>query len=122
MPASALNDPRELAGLGDATTALLRLGTKTRTSVQIADTLQELGASFNASIGERADINFSTLSENLDPLLDLVSDVLFNPAFPQNELDKWKNRQLSQLQQIRTQTGFLGRVRFFAAICPNNSL
>ncbi len=82
MPASNLNDPRELAGLGDAATALLRLGTKTRTSVQIANTLQELGASFNANIGERANISFSTLSENLDPVLDLVSDIMFNPAFP----------------------------------------
>jgi zinc protease len=120
IPASSLNDPRELAGLGDATTALLRLGTRTRTSVQIADTLQELGASFNANIGERANINFSTLSENLDPVLDLVSDIMFNPAFPQDELDKWKNRQLSQLTQIRAQPAFLGQERFFAVIYPND--
>lgn len=121
IPASTLNDPRELAGLGDATTALLRLGTKTRTSVQIADTLQELGASFNANIGERANISFSTLSENLDPVLDLVSDIMFNPAFPQDELDKWKNRQLSQLTQIRAQPGFLGQERFFAVMYPNDT-
>src|ERR1035437_1859159 len=42
MPASSLNDPREIEGIDDDTAALLRLGTKTRTSVQIADTLQEL--------------------------------------------------------------------------------
>jgi len=120
MPASDLNDPRELAGIGDATAALLQLGTKTRTSVQIADTLQELGASLNAGIGERANINFSTLSENLDPVLDLVSDVMFNPSFPQDELDKWKNRQLSQLQQVRTQPGFLGQERLFAIFYPSD--
>lgn len=121
MPASSLSDPRELAGIGDATAALLRLGTKTRTSLQIADTLQELGASLSASIGERAFFRFSTLSENLDPVLDLLADVMFNPAFPQDELDKWKNRQISQLQQIRSQPGFLGQERFFAIIYPNDN-
>ena len=122
MPASTLNDPRELAGIGEATSTLLRLGTKTRTSVQIADTLQELGASLNANVGERyANIGFSTLSENLDPVLALVEDVMFNPAFPQDELDKWKNRQISQLQQIRAQPGFLGQERFFAVMYPNDN-
>lgn len=122
MPSSSLNDPRELAGIGDATSSLLRLGTKTRTSVQIADTLQELGATLNASVGERyAYFRVSTLSENLDPVLDLLGDVMFNPSFPQDELDKWKNRTLSQLQQIRTQPGFLGQERFLAILYPNDN-
>ncbi len=122
MPASTYNVPRELAGLDDATTALLRLGTKTRTSVQIADTLQELGASLNAGVGERsADIHFSTLSENLDPVLSLVADVMFNPSFPQDELDKWKNRQLSQLQQFRAQPAFLGQERLMSVLYPTDT-
>jgi predicted Zn-dependent peptidase len=61
------------------------------------------------------------LSENLDPLLDLVEDVMFNPAFPQDELDKWKNRQLSQLQQLRAIPGFLGQERFFAISYPSDN-
>ncbi|MBZ5574996.1 MAG: insulinase family protein [Acidobacteriia bacterium] len=122
MPASTLNDPRDLAGIGDATASLLRLGTKTRTSVQIADTLQELGASLNASAGDRyAYFRVSTLSENLDAVLALLADVMFNPSFPQDELDKWKNRQLSSLQQIRTQPGFLGQERFFAVLYPHDN-
>jgi zinc protease len=122
MPASSYNVPRELAGLDDATAALLRLGTKTRTSVQIADTLQELGASLFAGVGERtATIGFSTLSENLDPVLSLVGDVMFNPSFPQDELDKWKNRQLSQLQQVRAQPGFLGQERLMSVLYPNDT-
>jgi len=122
MPASSLNNPRELAGLPDATTALLRLGTKTRTSLQIASTLQELGASLGAGIGEKtASFRFTTLSENLDQVLDLLADLMFNPSFPQDELDKWKDRQLSQLQQIRAQPAFLGQERFFALMYPNDN-
>lgn len=122
MPASSLNAPRELSGIADATTALLRLGTKTRTSLQIASTLQELGASLGAGIGEQeASFRFTTLSDNLDPVLDLLADVMFNPTFPQDELDKWKNRQLSSLQQIRAQPGFLGQERFYAVMYPNDN-
>jgi zinc protease len=122
MPASSLNNSRELAGLPDATTALLRLGTKTRTSLQIASTLQELGASLGAGIGEKtASFRFTTLSENLDQVLDLLADIMFNPSFPQDELDKWKDRQLSQLQQIRAQPAFLGQERFFAVMYPNDN-
>ena len=122
MPASSLNDPKDLAGISSATGELWRSGTKTKTAVQIAQTLAELGASLNANVGERyAYIRFSTLSENLDPLLALVSDVMFNPSFPQDELDKWKNRQLSQLQQVRAQPAFLGQERFLAVMYPNDN-
>jgi predicted Zn-dependent peptidase len=46
---------------------------------------------------------------------------LFNPSFPQDELDKWKDRQLSQLQQIRAQPAFLGQERFFAVMYPSDN-
>jgi predicted Zn-dependent peptidase len=122
MPSSTLNDPRELAGIGSATAEMLRLGTKTRDSRQIAETLAELGGSLFASVGERySHIRVSTLSENLDPILELLADVLLNPAFPQDELDKWKNRQLSNLQQARSQPGFLASERFMAALYPGDN-
>jgi zinc protease len=120
--ASTLNDPADLAGIADATAAMLRLGTKTRNSQQIAETLGELGAAFGADVGERSfSIRFSTLAENLDAVLDLVSDMLFNATFPQDELEKWKNQQLSALQQIRSQPGFLAQERFSAVIYPGDN-
>jgi zinc protease len=122
MPASSLNGSRELAGLSETTAAMLRLGTKNRTSVQIAQMLQDLGASLGVSVGETdAFVRISTFTENLDQVLRLLEDVMFNPSFPQDELDKWKDRQLSYLQQIRAQPGFLGQERFFAVIYPNDN-
>src|SRR5512143_1908388 len=101
MPGSTLNDPLELEGIGEATASIMRLGTKTKDSKQIAETLAELGANISAGAGDRNfSLRFSTLTENLDPVLDLAADILFNPSFPQDEVDKWKNQQLSSLQQI----------------------
>jgi len=122
MPASSLNDPAELAGVGDATTAMLRLGTKTKDSRQIAESIAELGAGIGFGIGDRtATVRFSTLTENLDAVIGLVTDMLFNPTFPQDELDKWKNQQLSQLLQVRTIPGFLATERFQAVLYPGDN-
>ena len=122
MPASNLNDPAESAGIGEATTAMLRLGTKTKDSRQIAETIAEIGAGIGFGIGDRnATVRFSTLTENLDAVLDLVSDMLFNPTFPQDELDKWKNQQLSQLTQVRTNPSFLATERFQAVLYPGDN-
>jgi predicted Zn-dependent peptidase len=101
---------------------MLRLGTKTRNSRQIAETIAELGAGIGFGIGDRtATVSFSTLTENLDQVLDLVTDMLFNPAFPQDELDKWKNQQLSQLTQVRTNPGFLAAERYQAVLYPGDN-
>lgn len=120
MPASNLNDP-EGVPISGAMTFLMRMGTKTRTAKQIAETLADLGASVNFVIGDRnATVSFSTLTENLDAVMALASDMLFNPIFPQDELDKFKNQQLAQMQQIRALPDFLATERFAHAMYPND--
>ena len=111
LPASTLSDPPGLPGVAECVAEMLKMGAGKRNSKEIADALSELGASINvvAQSGARTThIYASTLTENLDPLLDILSDVLLKPTFPQDELDKWKARQLSRLQQARTSEFFLG--------------
>jgi predicted Zn-dependent peptidase len=97
-----------MPGVSEATAALIRLGTKTRSSKDIADTLADLGAqvSFGASQGETG-ISVSALTENFDGALAVLTDTLMNPTFPQDELDKWKSRQIASLEQAQAQPGFL---------------
>jgi zinc protease len=61
------------------------------------------------------------LSENLDQVLDLAADVLLNPTFPQDELDKLKERTLSRLQMMRSQEYFLGSERLHAVLYPGDA-
>ena len=124
IPASTLADPDDLSGLADATADMLRLGTKTRNSRQLVEALAELGASLTtsaASASRYTRVNVSTLIENLDPVLELLADVLLQPAFPQEELDKWRARQLSGLQQARTQPSFLANERLFQILYPDDA-
>src|SRR5450432_3702734 len=52
IPSGDLRDPAGLPGVSDATAALIRLGTKTRSSKEIAETLADLGASLTVGSGE----------------------------------------------------------------------
>lgn len=110
LPASALRDPEDAPGLAVATASNLKLGAGNRSSRQIAESLTEMGATLSvvAGFGSRSTrLDASTLTENLDPLLSLVSDVLLKPTFPQDELDKSEKRILTQLQQARSSEQFL---------------
>ena len=121
MPASTLNDPRDLAGIGDATASLLRLGTKTRASKDIADTLAELGAqiSVGSSQGEST-IFLSSMTENFDAALAVLADILLNPSFPQDELDKWKTRQRSSIEQAKASPGVLANDQMMKLLYPDD--
>jgi predicted Zn-dependent peptidase len=103
IPSGDLRDAANLPGVSDATAALIRLGTKTRSAKDIADAVAELGASlsFSSSQGEST-IYLSSLTENFDAALALLADVLLNPTFPQDELDKWKTRTRAQLEQAKS--------------------
>jgi len=121
MPGSRLNDPREFEAVGGATTSIMRLGTTTKDSKQIAERIAELGAGLGVGGGERDFVlQFSTLTENLDAVLDLAMDILFNPSFPQDEIDKWKNQQLASITQVRAQPSFLSTERFAALMYPDD--
>ena len=117
IPSGDLRDPAGTPGVSDATAALIRLGTKTRSSKEIAETLAELGASltFASSSGEGT-ILLSSLTENFDAALAVLTDVLTNPTFPQDELDKWKTRQRSSLEQGKAQPGFMANERLFKVL------
>ena len=111
LPASTLNDPPGLPGVAEATADMLRQGTPTRTSRQIVEQLSEMAASvqLNVSWGSpTTHLRASAMTENLDSLLEIASDILLNANYPQDEFDKWKQRKLSVLKQQRAQPGFLG--------------
>ncbi len=86
------------AGLANLSMNMLDEGTKTLSSLQINEKLQLLGASLNAY----SDLDFSyvglnTLKQSLDPSLDIMADVILNPAFPEADLNRLKNQQLSSI-------------------------
>jgi len=110
----ALADPKDLPGLAKATAEMLREGTAHRSSAQLAADVDGLGASLGASADFCADtstISASGLSESVDRLLELMSDVVLNPTFPPDEFSIYQKRQLAQVEQMRSRSAFLAQER-----------
>ena len=121
--AGPIFDPADKPGLANLTAQMLREGTKTRNSRQIAEDIDKLGATLSATSGfgfTAAAITASGLSDNFDHWFGLMADVLMNPSFPADEFGKLKARQKTALMQQRTQPGFLSEERFRRVVYGNH--
>lgn len=88
---------------------MLKEGTKTRTALKISDELADLGASLNTYANiDQSVLSMNALKANLDKSLDLFSDVLQNPMFPQKEIDRLKQEQLLNIKQEQAQPVLMG--------------
>jgi zinc protease len=93
-----LNEPAELPGLADLMGHLMKEGTKTRSSKQLAEESANMGGSVDVSVGaDDSDIGTDVLSEFGPKAIALVADVARNPLFPESELARIKNDMLRQL-------------------------
>jgi zinc protease len=117
--AGPLFEPANTPGLASITAQMLREGTKTKNSVQIAEQTAQLGAQITAAAGFGSSatvINASGLSDNFDQWLALTNDILLNPTFPADELNRLKQRMKAQLRQQRANPNFLSSERFSRAV------
>lgn len=85
----------ENAGYISFTGQLLNKGTATKAKSEIDEAVDYMGASLNTSQGG---VFGSALSKHKTGLLEIMSDVLMNPTFPEKEFDKLKTQTISGLQ------------------------
>jgi len=115
IQSGGLSDPAGKAGLAQFTASMLREGTKTRTSKQISEQIESLGGSLMAGSGLSSTtsvVSAGGLTDNFDQVMELFADVILNPSFPQDELNKLKTRMIAQLRMQRSQPYFLAYERF----------
>lgn len=91
-------------GYVDLAGQLMRTGTKSRTKQQIDEEIDFIGASLSTfSTG----ISGSSLTRHKEKLLTLMSDVLLNPVFPQDELEKAVAQNISELSASESDANFM---------------
>ena len=86
----------DAAGTADITSELLTSGTKNRTKDQLDNDIDFIGATLSAN---PKGMYAASLKKQQTKLLELMSDVLLNPNFKQEELEKLKTQSLSGLAQ-----------------------
>ncbi|OFW32523.1 MAG: peptidase M16 [Acidobacteria bacterium RIFCSPLOWO2_12_FULL_65_11] len=95
-------NPTDKAGLANFMAAMLDEGTATRSALQIADEVAELGASLTTgSTMDATTVSARSLAKNFGASLGILADVALRPAFPVVEIDRQRAQRLGQLVQQR---------------------
>jgi zinc protease len=95
-------DAPQARGLAAMTMDLLDEGTSKLSSQQIAENEERLGADVGASNGaDRSYVTLNALSPNLAPSLDLMSDVVRDPAFRADDIDRIRSQELTAIAQTQ---------------------
>ncbi|MFW6097707.1 MAG: M16 family metallopeptidase [Chloroflexota bacterium] len=111
--AGALSEPREKAGLADFVAGMLMRGAKGRSFDEIYEALESVGASLDFSAGRHlSEFSAAGLAEDLDLLLDLLSDSLRQPTFPANEVEQLRGEIMTVLQIRANDTRHMAGLRF----------
>jgi zinc protease len=91
-------------GTSNLALAMIDEGTKKRDALQIAARAEELGAEIGAGSSlDTSFISLNAISAQLPDSLELFSDVLLNPTFPDQELARLKSLSLAAIQQQKSQ-------------------
>lgn len=96
-------DPADRSGVSSFTANMLNQGTKTRSANEISNQLQSIGASVNAGSGwDSTNVSMQSLTKTLNQALDIYSDVILNPSFPNTEFETNRRRALVGLLQRKS--------------------
>lgn len=110
-------DPEDLPGMAHLVTQMLKEGTRKRSSAQLAEDVEFLGADLSVSSdAENIYITMRALSDHLEQALGIVADVAMNPRFSPKELRKLKRRELDRLQLQQNEPRFLAAREFFETL------
>ena len=91
-------------GLCHFMASLLTKGTVTRSKLEIARTLEDVGGAIEASSGNNAvGLSVSVLKDDFDIALDLLADVVRHPSFPEGEIEKQRQDTLMAIQKLDEQ-------------------
>ena len=99
-------DPAAKPGVAAFTANQMLEGTTRRTGDQISSDLQMIGVTFPPPLisGESGRIELSATKDKLAPALDIVADVVENPTFAPEALERYRARMLIVLTQNRDRT------------------
>jgi predicted Zn-dependent peptidase len=87
--AGSVSDPAGKEGVASMTAALLRKGSKSRSADQFSAELDFVGGSFGAGASvDSTGASAEFMKKDLAKGLDLLSDALMRPVFPQDEVAK----------------------------------
>jgi predicted Zn-dependent peptidase len=93
------DETAELNGISHFVEHMVFKGTPTRSAQQIAREVDSIGGNLDAFTGkETVCFNIKVLDENLTPALDVLSDLVLNPKFSQDDLEREQGVILEEIK------------------------
>ena len=115
--AGAVRDPQDRPGLATFTSNMLDEGAGKRSALDIAEEADFLGAELSTSASlENAQVRLHVPKRNLAGALDLMSDVLLRPAFPDSDINRQRELRKNALLQLRDQPTAIAPLAFHAIV------
>ena len=121
LPAGGLLDPPDKLGLADFTALALTRGTERRSFQQIFYALESVGAGLGVDGGTHtAGFSGRSLAEDIDLLLEMLADVLRQPTFPPEQVERLRSQLLTGLAIRAQDTAAMASLAFDKLVYPNH--
>ncbi len=103
-------DPDTLPGVANMTATLLTEGTTTRTAPQIAEEVEALGGHLNSHAGwDGSGASVNVMSARIAQAMAILADVVLNPAFKDEEIERQRQQAIDELSVRLSQPGTIAR-------------
>jgi zinc protease len=120
VQAGSIYDPNPLVGLSHLVSRVLDRGTQRRTTDEIAEALDERGVSLTVSANRHVmNISCKCLSEDFEAMLELVGEIVMQPAFPDREIDTRRGEVLSAIRQDEDNPAAMAMLELFTLLYPD---
>src|SRR4051812_7251373 len=107
-------------GLSYLTSRTLDRGTAVRSSDDIAEALDARGVSLSFSANRHVmTVSCTCLAEDFEPMLELIGDMVMQPAFPDEEVAKRKGELLNSIRQDNDSPAAQAVQAMFAMLYPD---
>ena len=115
--AGSIAETFDRAGLANLTADLLNEGTIKRSSKEISEAIEFVGGALNTSGGQDyITVTLSILKKDADLGFDLLSDVILNPAFKEDEIQRRKALLKSFIRQQKEEPEVVASKTFLKAV------
>jgi len=117
VDAGSVVDGPDALGTHQTMMDLLTQGTTTRSAEDIAVAQEQLGSSLSASAGiDRDTVGLTTLASNLAPSLALMADVVRNPAFRAEDVERVRDQRLAGVAEELSEPAGLAQRAFMPLV------
>jgi len=105
-------DPIGQPGLANFTMSMLTEGSKNFDALELSDQLEELGTDLYTNTGlDSSSINISSLKSSFEESIEIMFEVITEPTFDQEEIDRKKIRWLAAIDQsLSTPNGMVSNL------------